>query len=399
MDGEFPLVVVEDTESLEQIAESLSQQAVIALDTESDSFYHYKERVCLIQLSDTKRDIIVDPLKISDLSSLAPILENPLQVKVLHGADYDIVCLKRDFGFRIRGLFDTMMAARFLEIPRIGLGDLVHEVFGFSLEKKYQRHDWSMRPLREEHLEYARNDTHWLIPLREVLIRRLERSGWLDAVLEESMLMENREWTGKANEPGDFLRLRGSSLLEPRGQHILWHLYEYREAVARRLNRPVFKVIPDSVMVDIARNAPTSNNALDRLMRPNSPMRRIHGRALLKAVEQGLRDDRPLPSPPTRRKKPKNNNAGSQWVAENLKQWRKKKTAQEGMSAVFLPNNALLREIAKKTPTTIEELSDVPGIRKWQLATFGDEVVRIVGEALRMRSVSTKTTRKRRRHG
>ena len=165
--------MVEDEEALDRMVRTLQDAPVIGIDTESDSSYSYQEKVCLIQLSDGHRDYVIDPLAVPDLSSLAPILEDPGVVKILHGADYDIVCLKRDFEFAIHNLFDTLIAAQLLGLERIGLADLIGRYFGIEIEKKYQRHDWSRRPLKPEHIEYARGDTHWLLALREILTDKL----------------------------------------------------------------------------------------------------------------------------------------------------------------------------------------------------------------------------------
>jgi ribonuclease D len=168
-------LMVEDDEALVALAERLRSATVIGVDTESDSMYHYKEKVCLVQITDAHGDIIVDPLTIDDMSPLEPIFADPSVVKIFHGADYDIVSLKRDFGYQTNNLFDTLVAAQFLGLQGLGLADLIGRFFGIPIDKKFQRHDWSRRPLHPEHLDYARGDTHWLLALREILLRRLER--------------------------------------------------------------------------------------------------------------------------------------------------------------------------------------------------------------------------------
>ena len=378
---DVPLMLIEDDAGLREVVDLLSREPVIGVDTESDSFHHYKEQVCLIQVSIPGVDIIIDPLKVPDLSSLAPTLANPHQVKVLHGADYDVVCLKRDFGFQLRGLFDTLVAARFLDEPRVGLGDLIEAVFGVSLEKKYQRHDWARRPLGPEHLEYARADTHWLLALREVLLHRLGRAQWLEAAQEECALVEQREWTGKNQDPADFLRVKGSGLLSDQGKRVLRALYQYRDSVAQRMNRPVFKVIPDRVLLEAARRLPASREALAPIMRPRSAMARQHGDAILRAVRRGLQDDTPLPA----RKKPahpkRRGGRNVQLVTEQLRQWRNQRL-EAGEPGPRLLSNGLIREIARACPRTTAELLEVPEIRRWQVDRYGDEFLALIEDAL-----------------
>ena len=154
--GDTELWFVDTPELLAEMVSELQDATVIGVDTESDSFHHYKEKVCLIQFSDHKRDYIVDPLRVPDLESLAPFFSDPDVVKIFHGADYDIVCLNRDFGFTFKNIFDTMIAAQMAGMPRIGLADLIDRYFGITIDKQYQRHDWARRPLQDEHIQYAR---------------------------------------------------------------------------------------------------------------------------------------------------------------------------------------------------------------------------------------------------
>src|SRR5690606_29531 len=131
-------------------------------DTESNSLYAYRERVCLIQLSTRSRDYILDPLIIVDMSPLAPLLADPGVEKVFHAAEYDLICLHRDYGFIVNNLFDTMVAARICGYKAIGLGSLLSEFLGVELDKRHQRDDWGERPLPPDSLRYAQMDTHYL---------------------------------------------------------------------------------------------------------------------------------------------------------------------------------------------------------------------------------------------
>ena len=264
MFGDTPLIMIEDQQGLVDLANRLSGTAVIGIDTESDSFYSYREKVCLIQLSDLHSDYVIDPLKVKDMSALGPILADPAVVKILHGADYDVVCLKRDFDYQIRGLFDTLIAAQMLGMPRIGLADLINHFFGHEIDKQYQRYDWSRRPLLPEHLDYARGDTHFLLALRELMTRKLKAAGRMRHMREECALQENREWVGRPFDPDGYLRIKKSEGLDDSGKRILKRLYIYRDENAKKLNRPVFKVIPDQVLVQLAQSKPETLSDLDR---------------------------------------------------------------------------------------------------------------------------------------
>ena len=382
MFADTPLVIVEDTETLSKVVDDLRQEPVIGIDTESDSFHHYQEKVCLIQVSDPRRDYILDPLKIDDLSRLGEVLENPAIVKVLHGADYDVVCLKRDFAFQIRGLFDTMVAAQFLAMPKVGLADLIERFFGEEVDKKYQRHDWAERPLLEEHLQYARGDTHWLLALREVMLHKLGQSGRLRHVEEECRLLEQREWSGRGGDPADFLRVKRSGTLDPDGLKVLRALWTYRDAQARAADRPAFKIMPDAMLVAIASRRPHSSTDLHAILRRGSALSRKHGSRLLEIVEEGLADDTPIPEPPrVERARRTRSGAGVERLMGPLRDWRNQVVEGRGLAPVVVASNQMLKEVARVAPKTLEELREVPGVRSWQVEQFGDEILGIVASA------------------
>ena len=221
MFGDTPLVLVETHDDLLRCVEQLGRARVIGVDTESDSFHHYREKVCLVQISDQHTDFVIDPLRVPDMGPLGEVFANRNICKVFHGADYDVVCLKRDFGVKMVNIFDTMISAQFLALPRVGLADLIHTWWGWHLDKKWQRHDWASRPLLPEHLDYARGDSHWLPTLRDLFLRRLQQVGQLAPVLEECEVLESREWVRPRHDPADFYRVKGSRQLDELGQRAL----------------------------------------------------------------------------------------------------------------------------------------------------------------------------------
>jgi ribonuclease D len=167
---------------LEQLIKELSDESLIAVDTESDSLFSYFEKVCLIQFSTPRADYLVDPLSI-DVSGLAPLFANTSNQKVFHAAEYDLLSLKRDYDFSFANLFDTMLAARILGWPRYGLGPILEEYFEVKLDKRFQRHNWGQRPLSQQALNYARLDTHYLLPLRKIQLEQLKKQHrWQESV-------------------------------------------------------------------------------------------------------------------------------------------------------------------------------------------------------------------------
>lgn len=406
MFGDTPLVYVDTPDLLAEAARNLAEAPVIGVDTEADSFHHYQEKVCLVQISDLHHDYVIDPLAVPDLSPLAPLMANPAQVKIFHGADYDVVSLKRDFGFTFRNLFDTMLGAQFAGLPRVGLADLIKQWFGHVIDKKYQRHDWAERPLLDEHLDYARGDTHFLPALRDVLKVRLSRLGRLDFLMEECQILEAREWAGRARDPSDFYRVKGSRQLDDASLRALRALWGYREQAAAAMDRPVFKVIPEEVLYDLARTRPTTYDDLANLLRKGSGLLRRHGNALVDVIAAASNDDSELPQPPA--KEPRGDGGGLRGREQErlmlaFRDWRNKVIAEQRLPSVAVVSNNILKEVARRAPRTVEELAEVPEIRRWQVQTWGEALVAVVNESLPQRSAEEpeagKPKRRRRRRG
>ena len=168
--------------ALEELARSLESCRAIGLDTESDSLYHHRDKVCLVQIATDRGDaVLVDSLAV-DLAPLAAAMADERLVKVLHGADYDVTTLKRDFGFSFAALFDTMIAARLLGRAELGLVAVARDELGVTLTKTNQKDDWSRRPLTPQQEAYALADVTHLIALRDRLAERLaavSRLEWL----------------------------------------------------------------------------------------------------------------------------------------------------------------------------------------------------------------------------
>jgi ribonuclease D len=384
---EQPAWIVETDADLERLAERLSRATVLGVDTEADSMYHYQEKVCLVQFTDDLGDIIVDPLRAKRLEILRPIFADPKVVKIFHGADYDIVSLKRDFGLEPRNLFDTLVAAQFLGYQGLGLADLIRRWFGIELDKKHQRHDWSQRPLLQDHLDYARGDTHWLPALREILLRQLGRADRLRHTREECALLERRDWPRKAFDPEGWVRIKGANGLDDAGKRVLRRLYLYRDEQARELDRPVYKVIGDQQLLDIAARRPMSGRALEQLMPTMRGLRRRHEDALLDCVQDGL-DDPPPPERPERepgdadpaeRMQVRLGGRAAERLFEELKTWRNRTANRKDRGTSFaVANNTILKRISVARPIDLDELATVPEIRRWQVEDFGEELLDVL---------------------
>jgi ribonuclease D len=297
----LPYLYVADPAGLRVVLSELGRVPAVAVDTESDSMHSYHEKVCLLQLSTGDASFIVDPLALGpEMGALAARFADPGLRKVFHGADYDVVSLKRSFGFSIRGLFDTMVAAQFLALPRLGLADLVSAEFGDALDKRFTKTDWARRPLGESELFYSYLDVKYLLPLAERLERRLVERDLLDEAVIEFRRLEEREPAEREFDPDSYRRIRGSRDLDDRGLSVLRELVVAREREARRIDRPSFKILAADTMVRIAAGSPRTEGALARIKGVTPYVMRKLARLILDAVARGI--DRGRPPPPGRKK-------------------------------------------------------------------------------------------------
>lgn len=256
-------ILVADASGIASLVEALRSEPVIALDTESNSFHVYRERVCLIQLSTPGADFVVDPFAV-DPRPLGAVLSAGSTV-VLHGADYDVRCLKREYGIGLPSLFDTMAAARRLGRPGLGLSALVEQHFGVRLTKDFQRSDWGRRPLSAEQVSYAALDTHYLLRLHALLSTELRARDLEEEVRRECARIAAVEPRPKVFDPEGWRRLKGVRQLDGEGKGVLRELWIAREERARELDRPPFKVMPEHTMIEVARERPRTMQALLRV--------------------------------------------------------------------------------------------------------------------------------------
>lgn len=375
---------VDTPELLRSELAAIEGATLLGVDTEADSFFHYQEQVCLIQITGKERDLIVDPLRISNellTEALEPWMADPTVEKIFHGSDYDISSLKRDFGFEITPIFDTMIVAQALGFERFSLADLVEHYFDVKLEKKYQRRDWSKRPLREEHLSYARLDSHYLPRIRKLLWKEVAAAGREDQLLEEFAILEKKEWVDHSFKPDDFLRIKGVGTLDDRGKRVVRALGVMRDRHARRVDRPHFKVIANQLLLKIAAQPPGSMNQLRSLLGEKNHVVRRYATDVLEAVEIGLKDRTKLPRsrPHSHSRSGRRLNSPEETrTFEALRTWRNKTAeARKVQPGVVVPN-AVLQEIAAVGPRSPEDLESIRDLRRWQCKEYGDELLGIV---------------------
>jgi ribonuclease D len=365
-----PYIFIKDRAGVLRAAEILSSAKVIGVDLESDSMFHYKEKVCLIQISIPNYNLLIDALSVKDLQPLLPIFANHDIRKVFHGADYDVRSLFRDFKIEINALFDTQIAARFLGIQQTGLSFSLEDRFNICLEKKYQKSDWSRRPLTTEMLQYAVRDTCYLIDLSVILEKELREKGRFSWFEEECQLLSKVRPSLTRDEPL-FLRFKGASRLDQRGLAVLNEILKWREESALKRDVPPFKILGNEQILDITNKKPLDMEGLEGLS-----VKQIHslGRPILKMVQAAMvipEDSLPL-FPKEKRSKP---GAMTLKKINALKKWRDRYGKKIGLDPSIICTNSLIQLIVECNPSSLDDLKALGEMRRWQIDLFGKEIL------------------------
>ncbi len=381
-----PPIWVDTTAGFRAMLSHLRGEPALAIDTESNSLYAYRERVCLLQISVPGSDYLVDPLSLDDLSALGSLLADPAVLKVLHGAEYDLRGLHRDFGFTLANLFDTMWASRILGWPAHGLASLLQTHFGVHLDKRYQRANWGVRPLPPEQLNYARLDSHYLLPLYELQAGALAaKKRWPQARHRFELLAQTR-CEAKPFDPEGFWRLPGVHDLDDAGRGVLRELYLFRDRCARSEDRPPFKVLSTTALLALSERRPQNPAALRQVRGISERMVGVYGQELLAAIRRGMA--RPL----AWEKRPHLNNdlahrpdgrpsGACQARFEALRAWRNARAKAHGVEPdIILPNHTLWL-VAERNPRSRADLTRNGLLARWQAEEFGDELLAILNSA------------------
>ena len=350
----------------------------LAIDTEGASFHRFVDRIYLIQLSTRERHAIIDPLAIAAPGSLGALLEDPQVEVVFHDADYDLRLLHQDYGWHVTNIFDTRISAQLLGITAFGLGALLERSFGMKLDKKHQRADWSMRPLTPGMLDYAAQDTLHLLGLRDEMKGELQAKGRWAWAQEEFQRLEGTRWDPEA--PGSsFLRVKGARDLTRRELAILRELVAWRDAVALQLDRATFRVVANEVLLEIARSAPATAEALGAIKGMPRGMMERSGRNVLEAVQRGFAvPEAQLPKFPRAARWDKDPDFDAK--VSKLKSVRDAAAKRLALDPGVLCSRERMEAIARSLPRSVDELAEVPGLRKWQVAEMGDGFIAALKE-------------------
>jgi ribonuclease D len=351
-------------------------EPLLAFDLEADSLHHYQERVCLIQLSTPRESVLIDPLAFPELSLLAPVLADHAVGKVFHGSDYDIRSLHRDFGIEVCNLFDTMVACQFLGEKELGLAAVLKKRFGVELDKRYQKADWSKRPLAPEMIVYAVEDTRLLIELHGQLVDELRAKGRLSWVKEECELLSRVRTVSRGEEPL-FLRFKGASGMEPRTLAVLEELLHLRDEKAKIRDVPAFKILGNETLRELAARKPHKAADLAGVAGLTPKLTERYGEEILGAVARGMAIPAGgLPHYPRQPRRIRDRRQEEQ--LQKLKLWREKKSRELAIEPGILANNALLEALTEADPGATGEQDLLGFMKQWQQEVFGAELLHLL---------------------
>lgn len=381
MESQHKPLYLDKPEATNRFLASIGHAPAIALDTEGASFHRFVDRIYLLQLSTHDASAIIDPLAVTSLGELGKLLESSTIEVVFHDADYDLRLLHQDYGWHVNNIFDTRIAAQLLGLKSIGLAALLEQYFGVKVDKKYQRADWSVRPLTQSMLDYAAQDTMYLLELRDRLKGELERVGRWVWAKEEFQRLEGTRWhpdTGGEATDDDanaFMRVKGARDLNRRELAILRELVLWREDKARVMDRATFRVVGNEPLLAAAQRTPGTVGELESIKGMPRALLERSGNEILDAIRRGqaVGEDN-LPRFPKAQRWERDPDFEPRVNA--LRAAREKAAQRLGMDPGVLCSREKLEAIARKKPATLEELSAIDVLRLWQVTELGTEFLK-----------------------
>lgn len=369
---------VDSADGVAAVADACNAQRGLALDTEADSLHSYFHKTCLIQVTADGGNFVIDPLALegSELRPLWELVQEPRAPVLMHGADYDLRVLDRDFSVRIRGLEDTQIMAQLLGEEKTGLAAMLDKELGVKLDKKYQRADWGRRPLTRSQVAYAAADTAHLAELAARLRARLEELGRWSWAVDEFARLEQVRHVEPELDPLAFERVKGARALRGGDRDRAYTLYEWRDAEARRLDVPPFKVLGNKPLVELARTPPETAAELANVDQLGPRFVRRWGRAVLRT----LRTPKAAPTKRRGRKRPDVTPRVVRRV-KRLSAVRDRVAADLGLEPGLVCARACVTEVAKREPVAGTRANlDSAGLDGWRLEVLGEAFLEALAE-------------------
>ncbi|HEV7425878.1 MAG TPA: ribonuclease D [Thermoanaerobaculia bacterium] len=368
------MIWIDQQVPLDQALETVAAQSVVAVDTEADSLHSYFDKVCLIQISAGEEDLVIDPLAGVDLKRFGEMLADPKVTKLLHGGDYDLRILNRDFGFTIGNLIDTMVCSQLLGYEAFGLAALLDRHFGYKVDKKHQRADWAMRPLPADMLDYAATDTRHLIALADRLRDELTALGRWEWAVEEFARLEQIRFNEKDSDEEPFRRLKGLGTLDRRSLAVVRALYDYRDGLAREADRPPFKIFSNDLIFEVAKNKPVTPQEFGVIKGVSGYHRGRYSRDVVRLVQEALA----IPEDELPEK-----GEAKTWLrdrelearVDRMKKARDKIAKDLKVDASVLAPRHVLVTVAQAQPQEPGDLDRITSMRNWQKSLLGQALI------------------------
>lgn len=373
-----PIIRSSKDAAFAQLLAEAAASAAIVVDTESDSLYHFHQKICLVQVgTEAGSAYLLDPLEGFEVEALRPLLEDPGLTKIFHGADYDIALLKAKAKISVRSLWDTMVAAKFLGRTEVGLQATLRDELGLTISKGNQKDDWSARPLSEEQQNYALTDVRHLLEVmtkQRAELETMRRRHWVE---EECAALEQLSGLPAKIDPREVFRdVKGVAALPPRALGIFRELIACREEIAGEIDLPPFRIAVNEALLALARSEKdVGRDALLQSIRRREYGERFHQALILgldlaesdlPKLERGRRIELPL---------------AQQRRVSALKDWRKVAAPRIGLELSLLIPQRLIDRIAEANPGSIDELLAIEGLRRWRVEAFGEEILKILKKA------------------
>ena len=368
--------IIDTFDALKNLARTIDAEKTIGVDLEADSMYHFKEKVCLIQMAAPGINVVIDPLIVKDLSPLKPIFNRPDVCKIFHGADYDVRSLYRDFDITINNLFDTELASRFLGYSETGLEAVLKNKFDVALDKKFQRKDWSRRPLPLDMISYAAKDARYLLPLAQILTGELEELGRLPWVQEECEILSKVR--ANTNNTGPlYLNFKGAGKLNPKSLAVLEALLQYRRRIARKKDRPLFRIFSNRSLLELADKKPPDLKLLEKTRALSPKQMSMYSAGVIAAIQDAMQIEQDnLPVYP-RRRSPRVPLVVAGRV-KALRNWRDEQVDRLVLDPALICTKALMSTIAQQKPSRVSDLSTINEMKNWQKKEFGQDIVQVM---------------------
>ncbi len=367
---------ISTTAELDKACSHFLEEKIIGVDLEADSMHCFKEKICLIQMCCAGQSFLIDPFEMKEIDPFLKVLENPDIIKIFHGSDFDIRSLDRDYGIQVNNLFDTEIACRFLGVKERGLAALLKKHFDVIADKRFQKEDWSQRPLRPEMIAYSVMDVVYLEELYQILSNNLDKINRLSWAEEECEIQTKVRYENN-NVPPLFRKFKGAGKMDNRSLAVLENLLQVRLDIAKEKDRPMFKVLSNQSLQKMAEHKPTTVAQMIDKRVLSKKQADMYGKKCAAAVSEAIAlAHKDLPSyPKTRRPK---KDVRVQKRITRLKKMREKLSDSMNIEPGFLLNNALITSIAVNVPESKKMLGDLDPIRNWQADALGEEILNIL---------------------